>query len=624
MNEKVKSVLKWVGFALSLYQIAIGLFGTPTSLLHRPLSAGILMFFLFVSVDANGKRGNNPKWYDWVLAFATLACCAYAILNANWFLSRFPYLTQVKVSEYIYGILMVLLVLEAGRRSMGWVMPSLAVLLIAYALFGHLLEGTLWHSKLSLGNLIEQLVMTTEGIWGSPTHAAVTVVFMFVLFGATLNATGTGEFFMDLSLCLTGRFSGATAKTAVVSSGLMGMIQGSSISNVVTTGTFTIPAMKKAGFPDYFAGAVETVASCGGQIMPPVMGAAAFIMADYTGIRYSNIIKYAIIPALLYYTCTMLQVHFRSKKLGMKGLPREEIPSFWKILKSKGVFLIPIVLIIVLLMNGYTAMRAGFIAIVTNFVLAMVFSKDRKSVLKKLLHQLQDAPQQMGTVIAAVTNAGIIIGVLFMTGLGTHFSALVVALSGGKLIIGLILAMFAAIILGMGMPTSGAYIVMATLIAPGLVELGLSQIQAHMFVLYFACMSMLTPPVAIAAYAAAGIAKANPSKVGFTAWRLALAAFIVPYMFAFGPELLLTGTFAESLLPFITAMIGCFCLAAALEGYLMTRVSVLCRILLGAAAILLIHTSLITDAIGIATVAAVVIIQRMKSKRQSGSPLPQS
>lgn len=613
MNSKTNTILKWVGFCLSIYQIIIGLVGTPTSLIHRPLTVGILMLFLFLKDEKDGKKS---KWSDWVLAIASLLVCLYAVVNANWFLSRFPYLTPVKVSEYIYGIAIILLVLEAGRRSMGWVMPTIGVIMILYALFGHHLGGALWHTQFKLSTVIEQITMTTEGIWGSPTHSAVTVVFMFVLFGAVLNSTGTGEFFMDLSLCLTGRFCGATAKTAVVSSGLMGMIQGSSISNVVTTGTFTIPAMKKAGFPDYFAGAVETVASCGGQIMPPVMGAAAFIMADFTGIQYSSIIKYALIPAILYYACTMLQVHFRSKKLGMSGLPKEEIPDFWKMMKEKGVFLIPVILVIVLLMKGYTAMRAGFIAIVTNLVLALIFSRDRKQMLKNLLHELQNAPEQMTTVAAAVTNAGIIIGVLFMTGLGTRLSSLVVALAGGKLIIGLVLGMLVAIVLGMGMPTSGAYIVMATLIAPGLMELGLSQIQAHMFVFYFACMSMLTPPVAIAAYAAAGIAKANPSKVGFAAWRLALAAFIVPYMFAYGPELLMCGTVAESIIPFITAMLGCLCLASALEGYLLEDLSILFRVVCGIAALLLINTGTITDIIGISLLAIVFMAQYAKKKKK--------
>lgn len=618
MNSSVMKILKWLGFGISLYQIAIGLFGTPISMVHRPLTIGILMLLLFLTTNKKGEKEiGKIKWYDYLLAIASMLCCLYAVVNANWFLSRFPYLTPLKVSEYIYGTLLIILVLESGRRTMGWVMPTIAIIMLFYAIFGHHLRGPMWHTQFKIATVIEQLTMTTEGIWGSPTHSAVTVVFMFVLFGAVLNSTGTGEFFMDLSLCLTGRFCGATAKTAVVSSGLMGMIQGSSISNVVTTGTFTIPAMKKAGFPDYFAGAVETVASCGGQIMPPVMGAAAFIMADFTGIHYSSIIKHALIPAILYYSCTMLQVHFRSKKLGMSGLPKEEIPDFWKMVKSKGAFLIPVVLVIVLLMCGYTAMRAGFIAIIANLVIALIFSSDRKQMLKNLLHELQDAPEQMITVAAAVTNAGIIIGVLFMTGLGSRLSSLVVALAGGKLIIGLALGMFIAILLGMGMPTSGAYIVMATLVAPGLMELGLSQIQAHMFVFYFACMSMLTPPVAIAAYAAAGIANANPSKVGFAAWRLALAAFVVPYMFAFGPELLMCGTLAESIVPFITAMLGCVCLAAAIEGYLINALSVCSRVVCGIAALLLINTATITDIIGVCVFAAVLAVQLVNCKKAS-------
>ncbi len=319
----IKKFIFWVGLAMSIYQLSIGYFGTPLALIHRPMIACVLLSFLFLTVDYKGNRGGDPSALDIVLAVLALLCGAFALVNSTAFVQRYIYLTPVKPLEYVYGIIFILLVLEAGRRAMGWVMTIICSIMIAYVMLGHLLPGALYHRQFSLGNLIEQLTMTTEGCYGSPTHSAVTVVYMFILFGACLTATKTGEFFMDLSLCLTGRFSGATAKTAVVSSGLMGMIQGSSISNVVTTGTFTIPAMKKAGFPAEFAGAVETVASCGGQIMPPVMGAAAFIMADFTGIAYSNIIKYAVIPALLYYTCSMLQVHFRSKKLGMKGLPKE-------------------------------------------------------------------------------------------------------------------------------------------------------------------------------------------------------------------------------------------------------------------------------------------------------------
>ena len=616
MAKALKKYVYYVGLALSLYQLAIGLFGTPQSLVHRPLVAGILLSFLFINLDVRGKKGNDPRWYDIILAFLSLACGAYAIFCSKGFVTRYLYLTPVKPSEYVYGIIFLLLVLEAGRRALGWVMTTLCGVMIIYTLWGHLLPAALYHRKFSLGNLIEQLTMTTEGCFGSPTHSAVTVVFMFVLFGCCLNATKTGELFMDLSLSLTGRFSGATAKTAVVSSGLMGMIEGSSISNVVTTGTFTIPAMKKAGFPAIFAGAVETVASCGGQIMPPVMGAAAFIMADYTGIPYSSIIKYAIIPALLYYVCTMLQVHFRSKKLGMKGIPKDEIPRIWTVVKTKGVFILPVVLIIYMLMNGYTPMRAGFVAILVNLALALVFTRDRKGVLKSLVREFSNSSGQMTTIIAAVLNAGIIIGALFMTGLGMRLSSFIVKLAGGQLFIGLLFAMLVAILLGMGMPTSGAYIVMATLVAPGLVKLGLSVVQAHMFVLYFACMSMLTPPVAIAAYAAASIADAPPSKVGFQAWRLALAAFIVPFMFAYGPDLLMLNGFLASVWPFITALAGCFSLAVGLEGFMLHDAMIVERVLAIGAAFCLINTSIVTDIIGCALICVIVVIQLASRKKQ--------
>lgn len=611
----IKKFIFWVGLAMSLYQLSIGYFGTPLALVHRPIISCVLLAFLYLTVDYKGQRGNEPSTLDIVLAVLSLACGVFALANSSGFVQRYIYLTPVKPLEYVYGIVFLLLVLEAGRRAMGWVMTVICSIMIAYVLFGHLLPGALYHRQFSLGNLIEQLTMTTEGCYGSPTHSAVTVVYMFILFGACLTATKTGEFFMDLSLCLTGRFSGATAKTAVVSSGLMGMIQGSSISNVVTTGTFTIPAMKKAGFPSEFAGAVETVASCGGQIMPPVMGAAAFIMADYTGIAYSNIIKYAIIPAILYYACSMLQVHFRSKKLGMKGLPKEDIPRFIDILKDKGVFLLPVVLIIVLLLKGYTPMRAGFIGTISNLILAIIFGKNKKQIFQDLFHEFGNASGQMTTIIAAVLNAGIIVGGLFMTSLGMRLSSFIVSLAGGHLILGLLFAMVVAIVLGMGMPTSAAYIVMATLVAPGLVKLGLTLVQAHMFVLYFACMSMLTPPVAIAAYAAASIAQSNPSRTGFTAWKLAFAAFIVPYMFAYGPDLLMLNGFVASLWPFVTAITGCLCLAIGIEGFLHHHANLFQRGIAFIAAFLLINTNAITDVVGLALFAIIAALQFAERKK---------
>jgi TRAP transporter 4TM/12TM fusion protein len=416
-------------------------------------------------------------------------------------------------------------------------------------------------------------------------------------------------------LCLTGRYSGGTAKTAVVSSGLMGMIQGSSVTNVLTTGTFTIPAMKKAGFQDYYAAAVETVASCGGQIMPPVMGAAAFIMADMTGIPYSKIIVHAIVPAVLYYLCCMMQVHFRSKKANMKGMPKHEVPKIWPLIKDKGAFILPIIMMLVLLIKGYTAMRTGFVSISTLLFIGLILSKDRRKVFVRLIEQLKEVPYIMSSIAPAVAVAGIIVGIFFMTGLGERLSAVVIRASMGNLLIGLFLAMIVSIILGMGMPTSAAYILMGTLIAPGLVKLGASTIQAHLFVLYFACMSMLTPPVAIAAYAAASLAKSNPNKTGFAAWKLALAAFIVPYMFVYGEELLLVGNPYNVIRSVITASIGCIALAAALEGYLIGKITGIQRLMLGVAALIMIETNLWTDLVGFLLIFIVVSIQVRNKKK---------
>lgn len=463
---------------------------------------------------------------------------------------------------------------------------------------------------------MDVLNCSMEGVWGSPTHAATSFVFMFVIFGALSSVTGMGKFFMDFALSITGKYAGGPAKTAVVSSGLMGTIQGSSISNVVTTGVFTIPAMKKYGFPDNYAGAVEAVASTGGQIMPPIMGASAFIMADMIGIPYLTIAKYAIIPALLYYTSVFAQIHFKSKQMGLEGFPKEELPSFFKdVMLKQGLYILPIAIIIYLSLNGYSLMRAGLIAVILVVILGLVFTEDRKGTAKAMVDALARAPENMGTVISAVMSAGIIIGVVFISSLGLRLSGIIIAAAGGKLIFALLLTFVLAVILGMGMPTSGSYIIMGTLLAPALVKMGLSAVQAHMFVFYFACMSSITPPVAVAAYAAAGISGGNPSKTGYIAWRMAIVAFIIPFMFAFQPDLLMLNGFLSALPVLVTAMVGCICLAASLEGFLLKSTSIVWRLLLGIGGIALMYPTSDTDLIGAIIVAIVVVYQMLSIKK---------
>jgi len=606
-----------MGLLLALYQLYVGWFGTPLSLQHRPVNAGVILFILFLKRDIHGKKGNAPKFYDYILAILSLVSCIFVFFNAEWFTARFMLNTPMSFWEIFWGAVLLVLILEAGRRSLGLAMPIICIVAILYALFGMYLPSPFRHRGYTFAQLIDVLSCSMEGVWGSPTHAATTFVFMFVIFGALSGVTGMGKFFMDFALSITGKYAGGPAKTAVVSSGLMGTIQGSSISNVVTTGVFTIPAMKKYGFPDNYAGAVEAVASTGGQIMPPIMGASAFIMADMIGIPYLTIAKYAIIPAFLYYASVFAQIHFKSKELGLVGFPKEELPRFFQdVILKQGLYILPIVLIVYLTLNGYSLMRAGLIAVIVVIVLGIIFSDNRKETIKAMIDALARTPENMGTVIAAVMSAGIIIGVVFISSLGLRLSGIIISAAGGKLIFALLLTFVLAVILGMGMPTSGSYIIMGTLLAPALVKMGLSNVQAHMFVFYFACMSSITPPVAVAAYAAAGISGGSPSKTGYIAWRMAIVAFIIPFMFAFEPDLLMMNGFVKSIPVIITATIGCVCLAGSLEGFLLQKTTLPWRLLLGLGGIALMYPTSNTDIIGFILVAITVAYQIFMRKNK--------
>ena len=609
------------GLLLTLYELIVGWIGTPLSLQHRPLCAGVILFILFLKRDIHGKKGNAPKAYDYVLAIIALIGCMFVFFNAQWYTERFMLNTPMSFGEIFWGICLILLILEAGRRVLGLAMPLICIVFILYALFGNYLPHPFRHRGYTVAQLMDVLTCSMEGIWGSPTHSAVTFVFMFVTFGALSAVTGMGKFFMDFALSITGKYAGGPAKTAVISSGLMGTIQGSSISNVVTTGVFTIPAMKKSGFSDNYAGAVEAVASTGGQIMPPIMGASAFIMADMIGVPYMAIAKYAIIPALLYYTSVFAQIHFKAKSMRLNGFAKEELPKFFKdVILKQGLYIMPILIIIFMTLNGYSLMRAGLMAVLLVMALGLIFSNDRKQTAKDMVNALAKAPENMGTVIAAVMCAGIIIGIVFISSLGLRLSAIIISASGGKLIFALLLTFVLAVILGMGMPTSGSYILMGTLLAPALVNMGLSTVQAHMSVFYFACMSSITPPVAVAAYAAAGISGGNPAKTGYIACRMAIVAFIIPFMFAYQPDLLMLNGFVSSIPVIVTAVIGCVCLAGSLEGFLIKDVRSIWRVALGVGGLMLMYPTANTDLIGVVLVALVGIYQYLTSKKQNIMP----
>jgi TRAP transporter 4TM/12TM fusion protein len=498
------------------------------------------------------------------------------------------------VWDTILGVALVVILLEMTRRLMGWFLPSLALIFLAYALFGSELPGVLSHRGYSFERVIS-VTFSTQGIYGIPLHVSAAFAFLFIIFGAFLHASGVGDFFIKLAFALTGTRRGGPAKVAVISSALFGTISGSAVSNVVTTGTFTIPLMKRVGYKPYFAGAVEAVASTGGQIMPPVMGTAAFIMAEFTGIPYEKIIVAAALPAILYYAAVYFMLDFEALTLGLLGLPRKDLPRLGETLK-KGIHLfIPlIVLVYALLVVGTSPILAAIYSMVSVVILSWVRTSTRMGPLK-ILTALNQGSCGVLEVAASCGSAGIIIGVLTLTGLGLKLVAAIMDVAGGMLFLILILTMLICFVLGMGMPTAPAYILTASVAGPLILNAGVPVMAAHLFIVYFSCISTITPPVALAAYAGAGIAGADPMKVGWTAVRLGIAAYIVPYIFVYAPQLLLIGTWNEVLLAIPTALIGTYALA---RGVQLTTAHPVERLLMLAAALCLIKPGIYTDLLG--------------------------
>jgi TRAP transporter 4TM/12TM fusion protein len=545
------------------------------------LSAMLVLVFLTLAPSARSE-GENPGIIDWILAGLSGASGIYLWSNLTSITSRIALFDPLSFWELTFGILIVLLVLEATRRSVGVGLTLIVLVFIAYNLFGHLLSGELAHGYIPISHFIDITVYTTDAIYGVPVRVAATYAFLFVLFGTILARAGGSDFFYRAGALLTGRTTGGTAKIAIISSGAYGMVSGSPVSDVVTTGAVTIPTMERAGYRSDTAGGIEVAASTGGSIMPPVMGSVAFIMAEYTGIPYNQIAISAIVPALLYYFGVFVQVHYLSKRWGMHGLPPEAIPSVKEALRNGELFLVPLGTIIAVLALGYVATYAAVAGAVAVFLVALPRKETRIGVAK-LYDILADTTIKVIGVTAACAAAGLVIGGLNMTGLATKFSSLITFVSGESLFISLCVAAVVTILLGMGMPTPSVYILATVLVAPVLLQLGVSVLGANMFLLYFSVLSASTPPVAVAAYAAAAIARANPISIAVVATRLSVAAAIVPFSFAYSPELLLVGSPLMIVFAVLTAVVGIYLVAVAIEGYLNTRLSALSRMMLGAA-----------------------------------------
>jgi TRAP transporter 4TM/12TM fusion protein len=616
MSPDKKNPVAWlitaVGVAMSAFHLYIAWYGPPDALTLRTVHLGFALVLAFLMLPARSRgRPEQPGWLELALVVASLVACGYLVVERDYITTRMMYADPLETVDWVLAVVTVLLVLEATRRAVGLTLPLTAVAFLVYAVF---------FAESDLLQLAEQMYLGTEGIFGIPVYVSATYVMLFILFGALVERTGTGQLFMDFAMSLAGHSVGGPAKVSCITSGMFGTVSGSAVANVMTTGTFTIPLMKRIGYRPAFAGAVEAVASTGGQIMPPIMGAAAFIMAEFLGISYLKVAMYALLPALLYYFAVFMSVHFEAKRTGMRGLPRAELPRLGKVLKERGHLFLPLAIIIGVLMAGYSAPFAALCGIASTIPAALLRSTTRGYVrLGNIVEALEAGARNTVTVALACACAGIVIGVIFLTGLGLEFTSLVLAAAANHMIVALLLTMVAGIILGMGMPTAPAYIMQTALLVPALVKLGVLVEAAHMFVFYFAILSAITPPVALAVYAANGISRAQLWDSSLAAMRLGLTGYIIPFMFVFGPPLLLIGSPSEIALAAVTATVGVVCLAAGLFGYLVRPTTGWQRVLLLAAAIVLIKPGIMTDLIGAGLAGTVLAVQLISARRREGA-----
>lgn len=619
------TVITVIAILMSLFHLYTAARGTLLAMRQRSLHmifAFILVFLLYPATGKSNKK--KASILDWIFVILTVVVWGYVFFNVETITLKGGKLSQL---DMIFGFIGILVTLEATRRAVGPELPIVTIVFLLYAYFGRSMPGMLAHRGFDIRRIVGHMYFTTEGIMGTPLGVSATFVFMFILFGSFLDKTGVGQFFIDFAYALTGSTRSGPAMTSVLSSGLMGSISGSSVANTVTTGAFTIPLMKKVGYKPYYAGAVEATSSTGGQIMPPVMGAAAFIMADFTGFKYIDIVKAAIIPAVLYYVAVGTMVHLEACKLGLKGLPREQLPKLSNIFIKSGYLVIPLIVIITMLVQQKTPTYAALGGIATAVVVAGIASlikKDKSFTYKEILGALESGAKSALGVACACACAGMIVGVVTLTGFGLRIAELIVKIAQGQLLPTLVLTMCASIILGMGLPTTAKYIVLATMAVPAITKLGVNLMSAHLFILYFGVVADVTPPVALAAYAGAGIAGANSMRTGIQAFKLAIGAFIIPYIFAIDSHLIMvkgiTGTTVEWL-PIVTAiptivsaLIGTFCLAGFIEGYVIKKCKIWERGLLLIAALSLLSPGLQTDLIGLGALALVFVIQKFLRK----------
>ena len=606
-------LVSFICIAFAVFQLYTATFGVLDAHLQRAIHLAFgfsLIYLLYPGRKSWSREVMHPL--DVIFAVLSVSSALYIVVFYNELVLRAGMNTEFDFSIAFIGTL---LLFEAARRVVGWPMLTVALFFMFYAFAGPYMPGILAHRGVGMQEMFDHLFFTTEGIFGTPLGVSSTFIYLFILFGSYLEATGLGKLFIDLANAVAGWAAGGPAKVAVLSSGLMGTVSGSSVANVAGTGAFTIPMMKKLGYRPAFAGAVEAAASTGGQLMPPVMGAAAFLMAEFVGVPYIEVVKAAVIPALLYYIGVWLGVHYEAKKYGLKGTPRDQLPKFGKLFMEKGHLILPLAIIVYLLVSGYTPMRAALWAIALTLICSCL-RKSTRITFKDVVRGLIEGSKGVLGVLIACATAGVIIGVVTKTGVGLKLATALLDLAGGNLLPAMFFTMITSLLLGMGVPTTANYVITSTIAAPALVQMGVPVLAGHMFAFYFGIVADVTPPVALAAYAGAGISGADPMKTGVAAAKLAIAAFIVPYIFVLSPELLMidatpfTITFACT-----TAIIGMWGVSIAMIGFCQSKLNALQRLLFFIGGLNMIIPGAVTDDIGVVILAAAFFWQRMNKNK---------
>lgn len=628
-NRSVAWLIGALAISYSLFHLLITYHPLP-ELIQRSAHVAIglgLIFLLYPARQTSSRQ--KVHLLDWLLMLLSFASFAYLFIEYQDIMTTRGGIPNSL--DIVFAILTVVLVIEAARRVMGWMLPILGLIFLAYPFMSHFnwMPERLLTRPYTVSDIFGQMYLKTEGLYSSAIGASVTFIFLFILFGAFLAKSGMGKLFNDLAMALAGHKQGGPAKVAVISSGFMGSINGTAVANVVGTGSFTIPLMKKIGYHKNFAGAVEASASVGGQILPPVMGASAFIMAETTGVSYGTIALAALLPALLYYLGVIAQVHFRAGRDNLKGVPKADLPRVKDVLKARGHLLIPIIALVFFLFQSIPVSYAAVYTIVLTIVVANL-RKSTRMGFKDILDALADGAKQSLSVMAACAVVGIIIGVVSLTSLGSVMTSSIMSIGAGSLFLTLFFTMIASMILGMGLPSIPAYIITATMVAPALANFDIPVLVAHMFVFYFGLFANITPPVALAAFAGAGIAGGDPMRTGFQALKLSLAGFIVPFLFVYNPAMLMIDTTdiavnaREFALPAwttiisigFTSVVGIIALGAAVEGYFKVALNWFWRIFLGIGALMMIVPETITDVIGMIMVAIAIVMNYLQAKKQ--------